>query len=208
NQTNTLGYIIYYNLVERGNNITDFNDVNEHLMKICVLGNPQKVKTTIIHNFAEGKFTTNRLPTLGVDITTKKIQIGSNNIKLIIVDTAGQEFFRKLRPSYYRGASAVIIMFDKGYEKSLEVIKEWVAEFRNHISDPEIPLTLVGIRDDTEKISTKDGSLIAKKLNAKYYELKQRRNHPDEVETIFREITTRVLESESYQKRHSHSLSL
>ncbi len=170
-------------------------------MKICVLGNPQKVKTTIIHQFADGKFTTNRLPTLGVDITTKKIQIGNNNIKLIIVDTAGQEFFGKLRPSYYRGASAVIIMFDKGYAKSLEVIQEWLAEFRYHIPDPTTPVTIVGIKTETEKISTKDGSFLATKLNAKYFELKQRRNHLEKVETIFREITKSILASDAYRNR-------
>ncbi|MHA2075853.1 MAG: Rab family GTPase, partial [Candidatus Hodarchaeales archaeon] len=78
---------------------------------ICAIGSSDLEKTTLIRRFAEGKFTTNYLPTLGVDITTKKIQVDDNNIKLILVDTAGQEFFGKLRPSYYRGASACTIFF-------------------------------------------------------------------------------------------------
>ena len=195
-------------LTERGREIHANHDVQEHFMKICVLGKPQKVKTAIIYKFAEGKFTTKRLPTLGVDITTKRIQIGNNNIKLIIVDNTGQKFFRKLRSSYYRGASGVIIMFDKGREKSLEEIKFCFAEFRNYIPDPTIPITIVGIRTEKDIISTKEGSSLAMNLNAKYFELKHKRNHPDEIETIFRDITTRVLENETYQKRFSHSLSL
>ena len=84
---------------------------NEYLLKICAIGSGSVGKTSLIRRFAEGKFTTNYLPTLGVDITTKKIEVDNNNVKLILVDTAGQEFFGKLRPSYYRGASACAIFF-------------------------------------------------------------------------------------------------
>ncbi len=60
----------------------------------------------MIRSFAEGKFTTNYLPTQGVDITTKRIQVDDSEVKLIMVDIASQEFFQERRPSYYRGASA------------------------------------------------------------------------------------------------------
>jgi Ras-related protein Rab-35 len=82
---------------------------NEYLIKICVLGNGDVQKTKIIRKYSEDKFDGNYLPTLGVDITTKKTTIKGNRIKIIIVDTAGQEFFGKLRPSYYRGASGALI---------------------------------------------------------------------------------------------------
>ncbi|MFX0149368.1 MAG: Rab family GTPase [Candidatus Hodarchaeota archaeon] len=85
---------------------------NEYLFKIVCLGSPFSNKTKILRGYVEGKFDTNYLPTLGVDIATKRIRIDNNQIKLIIVDTAGQEFFGKLRPSYFRGASGALIFFD------------------------------------------------------------------------------------------------
>lgn len=93
---------------------------------------PDKLKTEFVRNFAEGKFTTNYLPTQGVDITTKKIRVDNIYIKLIIVDTASQEFFGKLRPSYYRGASGGIICYEKT-EDRLNGVTSWYNEFRKHL---------------------------------------------------------------------------
>ena len=84
---------------------------DEYVLKICAIGSGNVGKTSLIRRFAEGKFTMNYLPTLGVDITTKHLTVDNNLVKLILVDTAGQEFFGKLRPSYYRGASACLIIF-------------------------------------------------------------------------------------------------
>jgi hypothetical protein len=86
--------------------------LHEYLLKIVCLGSPFSNKTKILRGYVEGKFSTDYLPTLGVDITTKRIKIDNHQIKLIIVDTAGNAFFGKLRPSYYRGASGALIFFD------------------------------------------------------------------------------------------------
>ncbi|MHA1967034.1 MAG: Rab family GTPase [Candidatus Hodarchaeales archaeon] len=118
---------------------------NEYLLKICAIGSSDLEKTTLIRRFAEGKFTTNYLPTLGVDITTKKIQVDDNNIKLILVDTAGQEFFGKLRPSYYRGASACTIFFSLHKRETFNAVPLWLKEFREHIPDASIPITLIAV---------------------------------------------------------------
>ncbi len=126
---------------------------NEYLLKICAIGSSNSEKTRIIRRFAEGKFTTNYLPTLGVDITTKKIQVDDNNIKLILVDTAGQEFFGKLRPSYYRGASACTIFFSLNKRETFHAVPLWLKEFRKHIPGSSIPISLIAVSNCEPKIS-------------------------------------------------------
>lgn len=121
----------------------------EYLCKICIIGIPDKLKTTMVRIFTEGKFSQDYLPSLGVDITTKQIQINNNNVKLILVDTSGKEFFGKDRPSYYRGASAAIITFDKGDRDSFMTVKKWYKEFVNEIDRVkkprfQVPIALVG----------------------------------------------------------------
>jgi GTPase SAR1 family protein len=93
---------------------------NEYLLKLVCLGSPITQKTEVIRQFTEGKFETNYIPTLGVDISTKKIQVNKHLIKLVFVDTAGEEFFGKLRPSYYRGASGALIFFEHRNRKTFE----------------------------------------------------------------------------------------
>jgi len=124
---------------------------NEYLFKICAIGSPNMPKTSLIRRYAENKFDKNYLPTLGVDITTKKIRIDNYNVKLILVDTAGQEFFGKLRPSYYRGASACMIFFLIEDKLSISAIPNWIAEFRKYISSKDIPIMLLGIKNYPQK---------------------------------------------------------
>ena len=141
---------------------------NEYLLKICAIGPPDTAKTRVIRQFAEGKFTTNYLPTLGVDITTKKIEVDNNKVKLILVDTAGQEFFGKLRPSYYRGASACTIFFSLNDRKTFDTITNWLTEFRKHITNLKIPISLIAIHQKNNNlISRSKNSVLAKKKSHK-----------------------------------------
>ncbi len=116
---------------------------SEYLLKICVIGSGNVQKTEIIRKYAEDKFDGNYLPTLGVDITTKKIKIKETHIKIIIVDAAGQEFFGKLRPNYYRGASGALFFCNLFDRKSIESIPSWIKEFKRHIPSPSVPMSIV-----------------------------------------------------------------
>ncbi len=146
---------------------------NEYLLKICAIGSGSVEKTPLIRRFAENKFDTNYLPTLGVDITTKKITLNGIGVKLIIVDTAGQEFFGKLRPSYYRGASACIIFFDRNNRKSFLEIPNHIIEFQKYIL-PEVPLALVGITSSSPVVSHEEALMVAKSFNGKYFECRSK----------------------------------
>ncbi|MFX0170361.1 MAG: Rab family GTPase [Candidatus Hodarchaeota archaeon] len=172
---------------------------NDYLLKICAIGSGSVGKTSLIRRFAEGKFETNYLPTLGVDITTKKIQVDKNQIKLILVDTAGQEFFGKLRPSYYRGASACLIMFALNDKNSFENVPDWLAEFRKHIPDPSIPIALAGNKKDLvdkRQVTADEGEMMAKTHGMTYKETSAKLGG-SEIEDIFLGLTKQVLSKKS-----------
>jgi small GTP-binding protein len=174
---------------------------DEYLLKICAIGSGSVGKTSLIRRFAEGKFTTNYLPTLGVDITTKQIQVENNNVKLILVDTAGQEFFGKLRPSYYRGASACLIMFALNEKSSFDSIPTWLAEFRKHIPETSVPIALAGNKKDLidqRKISTEEANTLAKSYDMTYYETSAKLGGA-EIEEIFVGLTIRVLQKKQQE---------
>lgn len=76
----------------------------EYLLKICIIGEKTEINTKIGRLTADHYDENSLLQE--VEIDTKKISIEKVNIKMIIVITAGQEFFGKLRPSNYRGAAA------------------------------------------------------------------------------------------------------
>jgi GTPase SAR1 family protein len=140
---------------------------NEYL-KICVLGSASNLTTAFIRYFAENKFE-EYLPTLGVDITTKIINVDDNQVKLLITDTARQESFGTLHFSCYRTASAALIIFNKGDRQSFEMAPYWMNELRKHVPS-DLPVALVGINTNSETVSSTEGQRLARKFTCKYFE--------------------------------------
>ena len=57
----------------------------------------------------------------------RSISIDGNFIKLQIWDTAGQQRFRGITKSYYKGAQAIILVYDVNNSKSFEdIINFWL----------------------------------------------------------------------------------
>lgn len=59
--------------------------------------------------------------------------IENNFVKLQIWDTAGQERFRGITKSYYKGANAVILVYDSTNPKTFEdVLSYWMKETKQY----------------------------------------------------------------------------
>jgi Ras-related protein Rab-2A len=54
------------------------------------------------------------------------MQLEKTEIKLQVWDTAGQEAFRSITRSYYKGAIGAFLIFDITNKKSFENIEKWI----------------------------------------------------------------------------------
>jgi GTPase SAR1 family protein len=152
--------------------LQEYNYKSEYLLKICVNGSGFKLKAKFIRSVTgerEGLDDQTRL-TLGVDISGFKITIKNTPTKIFLVNTAGQEFFGKLRPNYYRGASASVIVFDKSDRPTFDAVPDWLEEFRKHIPSPDVPIALVGINTKEEDVSSDEGKALAELVDLPYFE--------------------------------------
>ncbi|MHA1996121.1 MAG: hypothetical protein ACW97Z_16415 [Candidatus Hodarchaeales archaeon] len=168
----------------------------EYLLKICVIGSVTPLKAEFIHTFVGYKNVQENLPTLGVDIRTNRFWIDEIQVKLIIVDTAGQEFFGKLRPSYYRGASAAIILFDKCSRETFAAVPNWLKEFQKYIQPP-VPIAMVGLitksNTSVQEIPTEEGQNLATHLKLAYFETKS--TDQQQVRKVFTYLARKVIEA-------------
>lgn len=80
--------------------------------KIVFVGDISVGKTSIMNRFIENKFSEIYDPSIGVDFHSKVLMYKNKQIKLQFWDSAGQEKYRSLIPSYVRGASIIYIVFD------------------------------------------------------------------------------------------------
>ena len=79
----------------------------DFMFKIILVGESQVGKTNIMSKFLQNSFDENSRPTIGVEFGGKIYNIYGHQIKAQIWDIAGQERYKNLVQSYYRGATGV-----------------------------------------------------------------------------------------------------
>ncbi|CDS09443.1 hypothetical protein LRAMOSA10803 [Lichtheimia ramosa] len=107
--------------------------------------------------------------TIGVGFGTRFITVvgdqgAKQQIKLQIWDTAGQESFRSITRSYYRGAAGALLVYDITRRDTFENLKTWLQDVREH-ANPNTVVTVVGNKSDLEskrQVSREEGEQFAK----------------------------------------------
>jgi Ras-related protein Rab-2A len=67
--------------------------------------------------------------------------------KLSLWDTAGQETYKSVTRSYFRGASGALLVFDISRRPTFVHVRDWLDDLRN-IADKDIVVILVGNKSD------------------------------------------------------------
>ena len=68
-------------------------------------------------------------------------------MKLSLWDTAGQETYKSVTRSYFRGASGALLVFDITRRDTFTHVTDWLNDLRQ-IAEPEIVVVLVGNKKD------------------------------------------------------------
>ncbi|KKA27432.1 hypothetical protein TD95_002011 [Thielaviopsis punctulata] len=69
------------------------------------------------------------------------------HMKLSLWDTAGQETYKSVTRSYFRGASGALLVFDLTRKQTFDHVTDWLADLRQ-IAEPDIVVVLVGNKAD------------------------------------------------------------
>ncbi|KAI5302569.1 hypothetical protein KEM56_000562 [Ascosphaera pollenicola] len=78
---------------------------------------------------------------------TPAIKQTQKHMKLSLWDTAGQETYKSITRSYFRGASGALLVFDITRPATFRSVTQWLQDLR-HIADEDIIVVLVGNKSD------------------------------------------------------------
>lgn len=176
----------------------------EYLFKLLLIGNSGVGKSCILMRYADNSFTENFFNTIGVDFKIKTITLNDQVIKMQIWDTAGQDRFRTLTSSYYRGAHGIIIVYDVTNKDSFDNVRQWMQEIEKFASE-NVNKLLVGNKSDLEEqreVTYDEGVELAKKFDIPFLEVsaKNALHVDDTFTTMATEIQARFLKEKSQKK--------
>ena len=171
-------------------------------LKILTVGSSGVGKTALLIRYVDEEFVSSYISTIGVDFRVKQATIplpNGNSVvsKLQIWDTAGQDRFKTIVRSYYRGADGVLLVFDVSDETSFHQIHHWLKQI--HLNAPEsIVKLLVGNKNDLTPSSTpprvisKSQALeLAQNFNFEYIETSAQSG--ENVQKCFEKIAAAIL---------------
>jgi len=88
--------------------------------KICMLGGFGVGKTSLVSRFVHSAFSDKYLTTVGVKIEKKSVDLGAQQVDLIVWDLHGEDDFQKVRMSYLRGAAGYLLVVDGTRRSTLQ----------------------------------------------------------------------------------------
>lgn len=108
--------------------------------KVVFVGDQGSGKTSIIKAFIYGSFDYNYKITVGIDFLSKTMYVDERPVRLQIWDSAGQERFRSLIPSYIRDSSVAVVVYDVTSECCRMLMLP--SSFRRPGSQREMPVSV------------------------------------------------------------------
>ena len=164
----------------------------DYIFKLLAIGDSNSGKSALLLKYTDTKWNESFVPTIGVDFVTKiiiynqkyflqkikNIEIQGKSVKLQIWDTAGEERFKNIISSYYRGASGILLLYNITDRESFESLNSWLIDIEKNASK-NICKILVGTNCDLEderKVTYQEGKEFATKNGMKFIEVSVKNN--------------------------------
>ncbi len=150
------------------------NSISVTRHKIIFVGDACTGKTSIINRIIDNPFSDTYEVSIGIDFMSKNIRFRGQNIKIQIWDSAGQEKYKGLIPSYVRNSSIVFIVYDVSNRSSFDNVSNWISFVKNI---EKTTIVLCGNKIDLEReVEKSDGEELAKKEGLNFFECSAKTN--------------------------------
>ncbi|KAI2471826.1 GTP-binding protein rab2 [Annulohypoxylon bovei var. microspora] len=153
----------------------------DYIAKLVCIGDSGCGKSSLTIRLCEGRFSPQHDVTIGVEFGSRIVPVGpphskpptapktdgglpeppranttpQKHMKLSLWDTAGQETYKSVTRSYFRGASGALLVFDITRKATFAHVTDWLNDLRA-IADPDIVVILVGNKLDQASPSSSD----------------------------------------------------
>jgi Ras-related protein Rab-6A len=150
------------------------NSISVTRHKIIFVGDAATGKTSIINRIIDNPFNDTYEVSIGIDFMSKNIRFRGQNIKIQIWDSAGQEKYKGLIPSYVRNSSIVFIVYDISNRSSFDNIPNWISFVKNI---EKTTMILCGNKTDLDRdVNRNEAEELAEREGLLFFECSAKTN--------------------------------
>lgn len=153
--------------------------IYDYVLKFIIVGDSSVGKSNIMSSFTDKRFLSDHTMTIGVEFATKVVSVENVKYKIQIWDTAGQETFKAITRSYYRGTIGCLLVYDIANRSTFDSLDMWLEELKN-FSHPKTVIVLIGNKIDLEKhrqVKYDEGKTFAERHNLVFFETSAKTFH-------------------------------
>jgi len=172
---------------------------SKYFFKICIVGDSEVGKTTILNQYLKRRFVPDAQRTIGSNFFIKYVKIpeAERMITLQFWDLAGQPRFRWVRYAFYKGAKGIVYAFDLTRKYTLDHLLTWKEEVESKIGI--VPNILVGNKLDLlisekRKFNLDEVNHIKQQVSASEY-IETSAKLGTKVEEVFSKLTLEIYKS-------------
>jgi small GTP-binding protein len=102
--------------------------------------------------------------------------LDDQKVRLVLMDTTGEEKFGRLRNTYFEGSLGCIAVYDITRQETFTDLPQWIADFHK-VAGRNTSITIIGNKIDLEKsrtVTIKDGRRFARTNGFQFYECSAR----------------------------------
>ena len=163
-------------------------------LKICMVGSFAVGKTSLVRRFVFSEYGDKYHTTVGVKVDKKVVQIGPDEVTLMLWDLAGEEEGLPIRMSYLRGASGYLLVADGTRARTMDVALDLHQRIGREIG-PLPHLLLVNKVDQREQWEVA-GSALEELRGQGWTVSATSAKTGEHVEEAFSELAVRILDGD------------
>ena len=166
----------------------------QYIFKLILIGNSGVGKSCILQRYIRHSFEESYKCTIGVDFLMKSVIINGISVKLQLWDTAGQEKYKSMVSSYYRGANVALIVFDLTSRPSFDALPLWIENFYKNGPEQKNIILIGNKKDlvDERQVTQEEAEMFAETNNMIYFETSAKDG--DNIDYVFNYAAEKLLE--------------
>jgi len=133
---------------EAGSGDGELDELPSPDLKIILLGDSATGKSKLIERYLMDEYNPRQLSTYALTLFRKEVRLDGESSVVDFWDTAGQEAFNRMHPSYYYRAHCCILLFDVTRKVTYQHLADWYKELREYCEN--IPVVLVANKIDVD----------------------------------------------------------